>query len=300
MPGNSVPSLRIPPWLRVKLPCSHTYGDTRSLVDDLRLNTVCQSAKCPNMFECFSSGTATFLILGNVCTRNCAFCNITPGQAAPPDPDEPRRVAEGAARLGLSHVVVTSVTRDDLPDGGSAHFAATVRALRSALPAAESGQPATIEVLIPDFRGSRAALDTVLDAAPDIINHNVETPPAHYPRIRPQADYAQSLELLARVRAAGAIAKSGLMVGLGETDDEVRATLADLAATGCHIATIGQYMRPSRNHPPAERYVHPDVFESYAAHGHALGIPHVFSAPLVRSSYNARAAYDALQQLRGQ
>lgn len=250
------------------------------------------------MFECFSSGTATFLILGNVCTRNCAFCNIAPGKTAPPDADEPHRVAQAAARLGLSHVVVTSVTRDDLPDGGSAHFAATVRALRAALPATRSGRPATIEVLIPDFQGSRTALDAVLEAAPEIINHNVETPPAHYPRIRPQADYARSLELLTRVRAAGAVAKSGLMAGLGETDDEVRSTLAHLADAGCHMVTIGQYMRPSRRHPPVHRYVHPEVFEGYAAHGRVLGIPHVFSAPLVRSSYNARAACDVLGPLR--
>ncbi len=276
----------------MKLPCSHTFADTRALVEGLGLNTVCNSAKCPNMFECFSSGTATFLILGNVCTRNCAFCNITPGHVSPPDPDEPRRVAEAAARLALRHVVVTSVTRDDLDDGGAAHFAATITRLRAALPAA------TVEVLIPDFRGDHAALRTVMAAAPHIVNHNVETPPAHYARIRPQADYRQSLELLRRVKAAGGVAKSGLMVGLGENDTEVEGVLADLADCGCDIVTVGQYMRPSRQHPPVERYVHPDTFESFAACGRGMGIPFVFSAPLVRSSYNAESAYNALCTLR--
>ena len=216
-PENSKPSLRIPPWLRVKLPCNHTFSDTRALVEGLDLHTVCHSAKCPNMFECFSRKTATFLILGNTCTRNCAFCNIGGGIIHAPDPEEPARVGKAAAALGLRHAVVTSVTRDDLPDGGSAHFAATIRAIR------DSGETCpTIEVLIPDFRGSCEALRTVMDAEPHIINHNVETPPAHYSRIRPQADYQQSLELLRRVKEAGRVSKSGLMVGLGETDEEVR------------------------------------------------------------------------------
>ena len=258
-PENSKPSLRIPPWLRVKLPCNHTFSDTRALVEGLDLHTVCHSAKCPNMFECFSRKTATFLILGNTCTRNCAFCNIGGGIILAPDPGEPARVGKAAAALGLRHAVVTSVTRDDLPDGGSAHFAATIRAIR------DSGETCpTIEVLIPDFRGSREALQTVMDAEPHIINHNVETPPAHYSRIRPQADYQQSLELLRRVKEAGRVSKSGLMVGLGETDEEVHGVLADLAAAGCDIVTIGQYMRPSQKHHPVERYVHPDIFESYA------------------------------------
>ena len=288
-PENSKPSLRIPPWLRVKLPCNHTFSDTRALVEGLDLHTVCHSAKCPNMFECFSRKTATFLILGNTCTRNCAFCNIGGGIILAPDPEEPARVGKAAAALGLRQAVVTSVTRDDLPDGGSAHFAATIRAIR------DSGETCpTIEVLIPDFRGSREALRTVMDAEPHITNHNVETPPAHYSRIRPQADYQQSLELLRRVKEAGHVSKSGLMVGLGETDEEVHGVLADLAAAGCDIVTIGQYMRPSQKHHPVERYVHPDIFESYAQKGRELGIPFVFSAPLVRSSYNAEQAYASL------
>jgi lipoic acid synthetase len=242
------------------------------------------------MFECYSQGTATFLILGHVCTRNCAFCNITPGAPDPLDADEPRRVGEAAKTLGLRHVVITSVTRDDLPDGGAGHFASVISAVRKAC--ADSSP--SIEVLIPDFKGSISALRTVLAAAPEIINHNVETPPAHYSRIRPQADYAQSLELLRRVREAGGVPKSGLMVGLGETDEEVRGVLVDLAKAGCRIATVGQYMRPSRNHPPVQRYVHPDVFEEYAQWGREAGIEYVFSAPLVRSSYNAGKVFEEL------
>ena len=282
--------MRIPPWLRTKLPSSPAFAGTDRLVESLGLHTVCRGAKCPNMFECYSQGTATFLIMGHVCTRNCAFCNIAPGLPEVLDADEPGRVAQAAVSLGLRHVVITSVTRDDLPDGGAAHFAATVRAVRQAY----GDEPPSIEVLIPDFCGSLSSLTVVLDAAPDIINHNVETPPAHYPRIRPQADYAQSLELLRRVRRAGGVPKSGLMVGLGETDDEVRQVLADLAGAGCRIATVGQYMRPSRNHPPVERYVHPDVFEQYALWGREAGLEFVFSAPLVRSSYNAGRVFEEL------
>jgi len=233
------------------------------------------------MFECFSEHTATFLIMGDTCTRNCAFCNIERGDLAPLDPSEPARVAEAARRLQLKHVVVTSVTRDDLPDGGSAHFAATIYALRDRLPAS------TIEVLIPDFQSDMNALSQVIEARPDIINHNVETPPSLYSRIRPQADYLQSLELLQRVKDAGSTAKSGLMVGLGETDEEVRGVVSDLAAIGCDIVTIGQYMRPSMAHPPVVRYVHPDLFGEYAQYGESRGVPHMYAAPLVRSSYNA-------------
>ncbi len=289
-PENSAPYLRIPPWLRTKLPSSPTFSGTDSLVENLGLHTVCRNAKCPNMFECYSRGTATFLIMGHVCTRNCAFCNITPGAPEPLDLDEPRRVGQAARELGLRHVVITSVTRDDLPDGGAVHFAAAIRAVRAAC----VDQAPSIEVLIPDFRGSEMALRAVLDAAPEIINHNVETPPVHYKRIRPQADYAQSLELLRRVRTAGAIPKSGLMVGLGETDEEVRGVLGDLAQAGCRIATIGQYMRPSREHPLVLRYVHPDVFEQYAQWGREAGIDFVFSAPLVRSSYSAAQVFEQL------
>jgi lipoic acid synthetase len=279
---NSRP-LRIPPWLRVKLPESPNFSGTRELLKDLHLNTVCQSAKCPNCWECFSRKVATFMIMGSQCTRNCAFCNITPGRPQPLDPDEPRRVAEGAKRLGLRHVVVTSVTRDDLPDGGAGHFAATIRALRAAQP------DCTVEVLIPDFQGDRDALKTVLDAGPDILNHNVETVPGLYDRIRPQAEYRQSLDLLARSKdiAPKIPTKSGLMVGLGETDEELLRAVKDLAAVRCDIVTVGQYMRPTREHPEVLRYVHPDVFEKYAEAGKKLGVPQMYCAPLVRSSYNA-------------
>ncbi|MCG8532058.1 MAG: lipoyl synthase [Desulfovibrionales bacterium] len=291
---RSEPPLRIPPWLRVKIPCNKTYTATAALIEDLHLNTVCQSAMCPNMFECFTAHTATFLIMGNTCTRNCAFCNISNDPVEPLDADEPARVAEAAKRLGLKHVVVTSVTRDDLPDGGAEHFAQTIHAIRKTLP------DCTVEVLIPDFQGSMPALQTVIDAQPDIINHNVETPPNHYDDIRPQADYEQSLELLRRVKAAGCRSKSGLMVGLGENDEEVRGVIDDLAAVNCDIVTIGQYMRPSRLHPAVQRYAHPDIFDEYAEYGRGKGIKNMFSAPLVRSSYNAAmfAKEDSLSDKR--
>ncbi len=279
--AHEEPPLRLPPWLKRPLPTARTFTQTRSLVDGLNLATVCKGAKCPNMHECFSSGTATFMILGERCTRNCAFCNIAPGLPGPPDAGEAERVARAAAELRLSHVVITSVTRDDLPDGGAGHFAAVMEAVRRLLP------DSTIEVLIPDFQGSESALDTVVRARPHIINHNVETHPALYSRIRPQADYGQSLELLRRVQAKGITAKSGFMVGLGEDDAQVRELLRDLKSAGCGMVTIGQYMRPSKAHPPVRRYVHPDVFDQYARWGKEEGIPHVFSAPLVRSSYHA-------------
>lgn len=275
--------MRIPPWLRVKLPSTKGFACTSSLLRDLDLNTVCQSARCPNTWECFSRSVATFLILGRECTRNCAFCNINPGKQLPPDADEPRRVAEGAARLGLKHVVITSVTRDDLPDGGADHFAETIRQVKGTMPGC------TVEVLIPDFQGNAAALETVLAARPDVLNHNVETVPRLYAAIRPQADYAQSLELLRRVatHASGIPAKSGLMVGLGETDEELREVIRDMHGAGCTMITVGQYMRPSRNHPLVQRYMPPEQFDALAEFGRSIGVPKMFCAPLVRSSYHA-------------
>jgi lipoyl synthase len=283
LPENSAPVLRIPPWLRVKLPSSKDYACTGSLLADLKLNTVCQSAHCPNKWECFSQSVATFLILGRECTRNCAFCNISPGAQLPPDADEPRRVAEGAERLGLKHIVITSVTRDDLPDGGAEHFAETIRQVKGRLPGC------TVEVLIPDFQGDEAALLTVLAAGPDVLNHNVETVPRLYPAIRPQADYSQSLMLLRRTAAdsRGIPAKSGLMVGLGETDEELKDVIRDMRDAGCSMITIGQYMRPSRLHPPVLRYMPPEDFDALAAYGRSLGVAKMFCAPLVRSSYHA-------------
>lgn len=279
---------RLPAWLRRPLPGGRQYNGTGALVKSLNLATVCQGAKCPNIHECFSCGTATFMILGTTCTRNCAFCNIAPANPGPPDPSEPERLAQAAARLALKHIVITSVTRDDLPDGGAAHFAATIKAVQKV----SSGS--TIEVLIPDFQGNEGALNTVIAAAPNIINHNVETHSSLYPQIRPQANYKQSLELLARVAQSGLIAKSGFMVGIGETDENVHEILRDLKSAGCRIVTIGQYLRPSPNHAQVKRYVSPEIFTQYAAWGHALGLEYVFSAPLVRSSYQARETLEAL------
>ncbi|WP_374289718.1 lipoyl synthase [Desulfovibrio desulfuricans] len=279
--GEANAPLRKPAWLRRPLASDRRFFTTSALLNEQGLSTVCKEANCPNRQECFSSGTATFLILGETCTRNCRFCNIHPGQTSAPDPTEPQRVAQAAVTLGLRHVVVTSVTRDDLADGGSAQFAAVIRELRQALP------QSSVEVLIPDFQGDASALRTVMDAKPDIINHNVETHPSLYAQVRPQADYTQSLELLRRVNDGGMTAKSGLMVGLGETDDQVRQVMADLHAAGCSIVTIGQYLPPTSQHHRLDRYVTPEQFDEYAAYGRSLGLRHVFSGPLVRSSYHA-------------
>ncbi len=279
--GAANAPLRKPAWLRRPLASDRRFFTTSALLNEQGLSTVCKEANCPNRQECFSSGTATFLILGETCTRNCRFCNIHPGQTSPLDPTEPQRVAQAAVTLGLKHVVVTSVTRDDLADGGSAQFAAVIQALRQALP------QSSVEVLIPDFQGNADALRTVMDAKPHIINHNVETHPALYAQVRPQADYEQSLELLRRVNDGGMTAKSGLMVGLGETDAQVLEVIRDLHAAGCSIVTIGQYLPPTSQHHRLHRYVTPEQFDEYAAYGRSLGLRHVFSGPLVRSSYHA-------------
>lgn len=279
--GSANAPLRKPAWLRRPLASDRRFFTTSALLNEQGLSTVCKEANCPNRQECFSSGTATFLILGETCTRNCRFCNIHPGQTSAPDPTEPQRVAQAAVTLALRHVVVTSVTRDDLEDGGSAQFASVITALRQALP------DSSVEVLIPDFQGNADALRTVMDAKPHIINHNVETHPALYAQVRPQADYEQSLELLRRVNDCGMTAKSGLMVGLGETDAQVLEVLRDLHTVGCSIVTIGQYLPPTSQHHKLDRYVTPEQFEEYAAYGKSLGLRHVFSGPLVRSSYHA-------------
>ena len=279
--GSANAPLRKPAWLRRPLASDRRFFTTSALLSEQGLSTVCKEANCPNRQECFSSGTATFLILGETCTRNCRFCNIHPGQTSAPDPTEPQRVAQAAVTLALRHVVVTSVTRDDLADGGSAQFASVITALRQALP------DSSVEVLIPDFQGNADALRTVMDAKPHIINHNVETHPALYAQVRPQADYEQSLELLRRVNDCGMTAKSGLMVGLGETDAQVLEVIKDLHTVGCSIVTIGQYLPPTSQHHKLDRYVTPEQFDEYAAYGKALGLRHVFSGPLVRSSYHA-------------
>jgi lipoic acid synthetase len=255
----------------------------RVLLRDHKLNTVCEEARCPNLGECFSRGTATFMLLGDRCTRRCGYCSVSTARPLPPDPEEPLRVAEAAARLRLRYVVLTSVARDDLRDGGAATFAATVRAVRNALPGAR------IEVLTPDFRGDDSALAVVLATAPDVFNHNIETVPRLFPRVRAQGDYARSLALLAGVkrRAPGQVTKSGLMVGLGEDDAEIGAVLRDLRAVGVDIVTLGQYLRPTREHLPVDRYVPPEGFRRYEQDARALGFPVVYSGVFVRSSFNA-------------
>ena len=273
---------RKPPWLKVTAFGGEGYERVSHLLADLHLNTVCQAANCPNRGECFNRGTATFLIMGSICTRSCTFCNIGNGRPAVLDPEEPARLAEMAARLELKHVVVTSVTRDDLPDGGAAHFAEVVRQLRLRLPSA------TVELLAPDFRGVPGAADTIIAAAPDVFNHNVETVPRLYAEVRPGADYRRSLDLLRYVRDHSILlTKSGLMVGLGETETELEAVFEDLASTGVSILTIGQYLAPSPKHHPVVRYVSPEEFDRLAKTARDAGIGQVVSAPLVRSSYRA-------------
>jgi lipoic acid synthetase len=273
-----------PLWLRRKLPDPEALSKIRSLLQRHGLNTVCQGALCPNQGECFEQGTATFLILGRTCTRNCTFCAI-PTQSHPlaPDPGEPERVAQAAAELGLKHVVVTSVTRDDLVDGGARHFAATVQALRS------HNSQMIVELLIPDFQGSLGALRTVLASGPDIVNHNLETVPRLYPEVRPQADYSRSLDLLKRVKEInpGKITKSGLMLGLGEERKEVTETMVGLRGVSCDLLTLGQYLRPSGRHHPVARYLPPEEFEDLRQEGERMGFRAVFSGPLVRSSFRA-------------
>ena len=285
--------LERPEWLRVRLNTTGEYEDVRRMMRRLSLVTVCEEARCPNIHECWArERTATFMLMGDVCTRHCGFCAVGKGMPGPLDPEEPARVAEAAFELGLSHAVVTSVNRDDLPDGGAAHFAETIRALRRRNP------EMTVEVLIPDFRGDAAALETVLDAAPEILNHNVETVERLYRRVRPDAGYAQSLALLRRAaerRDRDGLAlrtKSGLMVGLGETLDEVLRVLEDLRASGCDIATIGQYLQPYEKRLPVERYWTPEEFDGLRRAGEALGFLRVEAGPLVRSSYHARRALE--------
>ncbi|MDZ7266488.1 MAG: lipoyl synthase [candidate division KSB1 bacterium] len=278
------PPLRVTPrpaWLKVKIPGGEGYHEIKQLVDRHRLHTVCEEARCPNIAECWSRRSATFMILGDICTRSCGFCAVKTGRPAGLDWDEPRRVAEAVACLNLRHAVITSVNRDELPDGGAALFAATIRAVRARVPGC------SIEVLIPDFKGNQAALHTVLEAGPEILNHNVETIARLYRRVRPQANYRQSLELLQRAKKAGAVTKSGFMLGLGETLAEAKALLVDLHATGLDIATIGQYLQPTPAHVPVARFVPPAEFQELKEYGLALGLRHVESGPLVRSSYHA-------------
>jgi len=279
---------RKPEWLKKQF---DPIAESRmtALLRSLSLHTVCEDANCPNRSECFKSKTATFLILGDVCTRGCRYCAVAKGAPQMLDPEEPQHVAKAAEKLELRHVVVTSVTRDDLPDGGADHFAQTILALRKRLPLS------TIEVLIPDFQGSEEALLRVINAKPDIINHNVETVPSLYPIVRPQADYARSLELLRRIKQAGLYSKTGFMVGLGETRQDVLALMDDLVAAGCDMLTIGQYLQPSRNHLPVVEFITPAQFDEYKEIALEKGIRFVASGPFVRSSYHAAEAMASME-----
>jgi len=282
---GAAPRPRLPAWARQSRTDFESLNRVKRGLRLLNLHTVCESARCPNIHECFHRGAATFLILGERCTRGCGFCSVPKGNPAPLDPTEPANVARMAAEMELRYVVITSVNRDDLLDGGSRHFAATVREVRRAL------LQARVEVLTPDFCGDHDAVARVLDAGPHVFNHNVETAPRLYRRVRPQADYRQSLEVLAFARryAEGALTKSGFMLGLGETEEEVRALLRDLRAAGVDVATIGQYLQPTRRNLPVAAFIEPRQFEAYRDYGLALGFRMVFSGPLVRSSYMADA-----------
>ncbi len=275
--------IKRPPWLKVKVSWGENYRRLKSLLADSNLHTVCQEANCPNINQCFENRTATFLILGNVCTRGCRFCDIKRGTPSSVDPDEPRRVAAAVKKLGLEYAVITSVTRDDLSDGGASAFAQTVRHTRNSVP------DCRVELLIPDLLGSFESLKTVLDAKPDILNHNLETVRRLYPQVRKGADYQRSLDLLGAAKNydQNLITKSGIMVGLGETRDEIVDLISDLTNVNCDLLTIGQYLSPSPKHLPVSRYYHPDEFSELKKIGEGMGFSHVEAGPLVRSSYEA-------------
>lgn len=281
---------RKPEWLRIDMQAYRPkeMARVKKLIEKTGLHTVCQEANCPNQYECFSKRTATFMILGSQCTRNCKFCNVTHGTAVAPDPQEPEKVAEAVETLGLKYAVITSVTRDDLPDGGASHFAKTIRAIKAKTP------DVNIEVLIPDFQGNASALQTVVDAAPEVLNHNIETISRLYDTIRPEANYQQTLTLIQRVKEAAPHikTKSGIMVGLGETPEEVQQVLRDLYDHGCQMLTVGQYLAPSKAHAEVVEYVTPEQFKAYEAYAKSLGFAHVSSGPFVRSSYHAADPFE--------
>ena len=286
---------RKPDWLRAKLPSGSGYSAVRKMVDDNRLHTVCQSAQCPNMGECWSRGTATVMILGNICTRSCNFCAIQTGRPTELDLGEPARVADAVAKMNLRHCVITSVTRDELKDGGASVWAATIRAIRYRNPST------AIEVLTPDFKGKLDQVDTVLAAEPDIFNHNVETVERLQKPVRVQARYERSLKVLRHAAGQGHVTKSGIMLGLGETKPEIARTLQDMRATGIKIVTLGQYLQPSSRHLPVDRWVTPEEFEDWKEFGQRIGFDFVESGPLVRSSYHAdeqSSAFTGIDELR--
>ncbi len=276
-----------PPWLRRKLPSGPNYEKIRQLVQENNLATVCQEAMCPNQFECYGKGTATFMILGDHCTRNCRFCAVQHGQLGPPENDEPARAAQAVKTMGLRYAVITSVTRDDMPDGGAYHFARTIEAIRNVSP------DTLIEVLIPDLQGNWDALNTIIEAGPDVLNHNLETVKRLYPTVRPQAVYQRSLDLLRQVkkRQATMITKSGMMVGLGETTEELQIAFTDLVHAHCDILTLGQYLQPSKDHLAVKHYLPPEKFDLLRQQALHLGFAGVAAAPFVRSSYQAEELY---------
>lgn len=280
---------RFPEWLKVKAPKRGAYEEMAEYLKSMGLHTVCQSASCPNIGECFSKKTATFMILGNICTRNCGFCGVYSGGPLCVDPDEPRHVGEASAKMGLRYVVVTSVTRDDLPDGGAGQFAETITQIKAHIPDAK------IEVLIPDLQGDENSLRTILEAGPFVLNHNVETVPRLYSTVRPSANYRRSLGLIETVKriSTSIYTKSGIMVGLGESKEEVVEVLSDLREVGCDIVTIGQYLRPSKSNLTVVEYVHPSRFDEYKAIGDSMGFRYVASGPFVRSSYHAADIVDS-------
>ncbi len=283
-PANNalgVSGARKPSWLKMKMPAGEGFGQLKRLVHDQRLHTVCESAKCPNIGECWNAGTATLMILGDICTRSCGFCHIATGKPSTLDLDEPRRVGEAVATMNLGHVVITSVNRDELADGGAQVWAETIRQIRSHAPGT------SVEVLIPDFCGNWPALQLVLNERPEILNHNIETVPRLYHRVRPQAKYHRSLKLLQIATQQGLVSKTGMMLGLGETEGEIESVLDDLVSIGCQILTLGQYLQPTAQHLSVERWVHPDEFDAWKMRGEQKGLRHVEAGPLVRSSYHA-------------
>ena len=277
-----------PDWLKVSIRGGQGRGQVKEILERLSLNTVCKEANCPNLMECYCRKTATFMILGKVCTRNCTFCNVIKGNTENVDPEEPFHVAEAVKELGLNHVVITSVTRDDLPDGGAGHFVKVIEEIK------KIDSSVTIEVLIPDFNGDPSALRKIVEAEPHIINHNIETVERLYPDVRPMASYSRSLELLNRVKQMNdsILTKSGIMVGLGEKKQEVIKVFEDLRSSGCSILTVGQYLAPSEKHHPVVEYIHPDLFEEYKGIALEMGFQFVASAPLVRSSYHADKVFE--------
>ncbi len=290
--ADGTPRRRHPPWIRVPMPTKPTFFEIKNRVHELKLNTVCASASCPNIGECWSRRALTIMILGDICTRSCRFCDVTTGRPLPPDPDEPRRVAEMLAELELEHTVITCVDRDDLPDFGGAHWAETIRRVKAASPRM------TLEVLVGDFKGRTDHADLVLDATPDVFAHNLETVPRLSRQVRVQASYPRSYALLEHARRRDAITKTGLMLGLGERPDEVSEVIRELAGLGVDILTLGQYLAPSRTHLAVERYVPPAEFDAWKAYALEAGITHVEAGPLVRSSYHADGQAALVRALR--